>query len=307
MAVSKNVLFWTLGVASAASLCYFLTFRRKALRRLFRKKRELTREDVLAVLRRVADAFHLELSEAGQSVQRAEMIAAQKKSPYDPRHGLKDEELASMLMDGGVGYKLQQHQLRILEELDVAEEEMQDGSSVYASDPEIKRLVSGLDLMVFAYLEGGLPVHPAYMSSKEIEALSEESNEKFHITRMASTDINRDEKSPTSREGIEAELVPEKRLIGLLSEIMAEKAKRIGQFLNEGEGLIKELPSSENVSEMARISKEVESEFLAREKISMSQLQSSLANGTNQSESFRKKLMGLLYQFQSIPRVFSHE
>ena len=253
---------WLVALAglTVTGLAAYLFNARKSI---FRKRRVLTREELIEILSELADSFHSELVEASQCVQRADMIAAQKPHVRDPREGLEEEMLHSILLDGGIGSSLQARQSAIFDKFNVIQEEVTTATDLYIEDPVVERLKEGLDEMLSTYLEGGMPVNP-----------------NVSVT------------------------FSEKDLLATLKEIMREKEKQIGAYLNEQAHLMDGSPDSGIAIKLSEIARNVESEITSKRGITEAQLRSALAAATNSSRTFRKKLMGLLFEFQSVPKTF---
>ena len=129
-------------------------------RMMSRQSRSLTKEELIAVLKSLCDAFVSVLVEPAQCVQRADMLSSQRRPDHDSGFGMNEEEMAALLMQGGVGERLEELQERIFRDADVTQDEMQLAQEKFSEDEEVLNLLQGLDDMLAHYLDGGMPVHP---------------------------------------------------------------------------------------------------------------------------------------------------
>lgn len=94
--------------------------------------------------------------------------------------------------------------------------------------------------------------------------------------------------------------ISDEQLVAILREVMEAKSEKLAKLLQD-KGT-ESLPEPQTVAEMSRISAEVEEAVCQKHDLTRTQLQGILAKGTNESHSFRKSLMGLLFAHQTIPR-----
>ena len=129
-------------------------------RLISRQSRTLSKEELVAVLKSLCDAFVSILIEPAQCVQRADMLSSQRRPDHDSGFGMSEEEMAALLMQGGVGSRLEELQEKIFRDADVTQEEMQVAQETFSDDKDVLNLLQGLDDMLANYLDGGMPVHP---------------------------------------------------------------------------------------------------------------------------------------------------
>jgi len=125
-----------------------------------RPKRVLSKEVFKRVIEQLCEAFVAFLVEPAQCVQRADMLASQRTAEHDSRFGLTGEEMAALLMEGGVGEGIEAIQERIFREANVTSEEIETATESFAEDESVAELLQSLDETVATFLSGGIPVNP---------------------------------------------------------------------------------------------------------------------------------------------------
>jgi hypothetical protein len=149
---SSFILLGGVALSVAAILCS---------RRIFlRPKRTLNRDELHRVLQQLCAAFVACLAEPAQCVQRADMLSSQRRADHDSRFGLNDEEMSTLLMQGGVGEKMEQIQEKVFKEANVTQEELEKATEHFGSDEETSKLIESLDNILACYVDGGMPVNP---------------------------------------------------------------------------------------------------------------------------------------------------
>jgi hypothetical protein len=152
-----------------------------------RDVRTLTKDELLEVLKSLCNAFADCLAEPSQCVQRADMISSQRRPDHDSGFGLNEEEMANLLMQGGVGERMESLQEKIFRDFNVTQEEMQTAQDSFSDDDDVLLLLHGLDSMLGDFLDGGMAVNP----------LEEPISDEKRSLLLLSTSIDRKEEEIT--------------------------------------------------------------------------------------------------------------